>query len=53
MFACREWFDGYGVTYMGADVVAMAALVSKRERDIRDAEKRGRWQKAHGMEKPR
>ena len=33
MCACREWFEAYKVLYTGADVVAMASLALKRERD--------------------
>lgn len=47
MFACREWFAGYGVAYTGADLVAMAFMVMKRERDLSDKAKRARWEKDH------
>jgi hypothetical protein len=47
MYACREWFEGYKVAYTGADLVAMAQMVLKRERDLADKAKRARWEKDH------
>ena len=47
MFACREWFETYDVPYTGADVVAAAKLAYAREREIRDAEKRRRFEERH------
>ena len=41
IYACREWFEGYKVAYTGADVVAMASLVLKREREYGDAASAG------------
>jgi hypothetical protein len=49
MFACREWFEGYKVPYTGADLVAMAKLVIAREREIRDDNKRRKWERDHRM----
>ena len=31
MHFCTRWFESYGLAHTGADVVAMAALVLKRE----------------------
>ncbi len=47
MYACREWFEGYKVPYTGADVVAMASLALKRERELSDAVKREAWERAN------
>jgi hypothetical protein len=47
MYACREWFEAYSVPYTGADVAAMAGLVAKREREIVDEIKRGKWERDH------
>jgi hypothetical protein len=49
VYACREWFEAYKVAYTGADVVEMAKMVMKRERDLADAAKRSRWEKAHDI----
>ena len=49
VYACREWFEAYKVAYTGADVVEMAKMVMKRERDLADAVKRAAWEIAHGI----
>jgi hypothetical protein len=35
MFACKTWFQSYGVSFTGADVVAMTKLILKREEAAR------------------
>jgi hypothetical protein len=52
MGALKTWFDSHKVAHTGADLIAAASLVLKRERDLADAAKRGAWEKAHGIEKP-
>jgi hypothetical protein len=47
MYACREWFEGYKVPYTGADLIAAASLTLKREREIADGIKRGKWERDH------
>jgi hypothetical protein len=49
IYACREWFEGYKVAYTGADLVAMASLALKRERELDDEVKRAAWEIAHGI----
>jgi hypothetical protein len=44
---CRKWFEQEGVPYTAADLLVMANMVLKRERDLGDAEKRQKWEKAH------
>ena len=31
MYTCKRWFEGSGVSFTGADVVAMAKLILDRE----------------------
>lgn len=47
MGALKTLFDSHKVTCTAADLVAAANLVLKRERDLADAEKRQKWEKAH------
>ena len=39
---CKSWFEAQGIAFTGADLVAMASLVMKRERDLADAAKRSK-----------
>jgi hypothetical protein len=52
MGALKTWFDSHKVTYTGADLIAAASLVLKRERDLADALKRAKWERKHDMEEP-
>lgn len=47
MGALKTWFDSHKVTCTAADLIAAAALTLKRERDLGDADKRQKWEKAH------
>jgi hypothetical protein len=50
--ACRVWFDFCGLPYVAADLLTMANMVMKREREHRDAAKRSKWERQHGIEEP-
>lgn len=50
MGAVKTWFDSHKVGCTAADLIAATSLVLKRERDIKDADKRAQWEKAHGIE---
>jgi hypothetical protein len=45
--ACAAWFDFGKVPYDAADLVAMAKLAYAREREIKDEEKRRRFEERH------
>ena len=47
MGALKTWFDSHKVTYTAADLIAAASLTLKRERDLADAAKRGKWERDH------
>ena len=49
MERCMDWFDANKVAYTGADLVAMARMVMKREQEIGDAAKRTAWERTHGI----
>jgi hypothetical protein len=49
---CKLWFDAHEVPYTAVDLLAMANMVIKRERELSDAAKRAMWERTHGMEEP-
>ena len=47
MGAFKTWFDSHKVTCTAADLIAAASLTLKREREIADGIKRGKWERDH------
>jgi hypothetical protein len=49
METCKVWFDGQKVAYTAADLIEMAKMVLRRDRELDDASKRAAWEIAHGI----
>jgi hypothetical protein len=47
MEACRTWFEREEITYTAADLLVMAKMVMRRERELGDAEKRAKFEARH------
>lgn len=52
MGAVKTWFDSHKVSCTAADLIAATSLILKRERDLADAAKRSKWERANGIEEP-